>query len=113
MELVGSLIILLGSVFLLTAGLGVVRMPDSFNRIQTGTKASTLGSILILIGLALYHPGWTWKLLVLIYFVLLSNPVSSHALARAAHHVGIPMARETVTDALRETDAADTGEARS
>ena len=56
--------------------------------------------LLVLIGLALYHPGWTWKLLVLIYFVMLSNPVSSHALARAAHAIGIPMAKQTVADAL-------------
>ena len=42
-ELIGSVVILLGSIFLLLAGLGVARMPDSYNRIQTGTKATTLG----------------------------------------------------------------------
>ncbi len=56
-ELLGSLVILVGSVFLFSAGLGVLRMPDSYNRIQTGTKASTLGTILILIGLCIYPSG--------------------------------------------------------
>ena len=51
-ELIGSGIILLGSVFLFSAGLGVLRMPDAYNRIQTGTKATTLGTIMILVGIA-------------------------------------------------------------
>ena len=88
-EVIGSLVILFGSVFLLLAAIGVVRMPDSYNRIQTGTKATTLGLILVLTGIAIYHPGWTWKLIVLIYFVLISNPASSHALARASHRLGV------------------------
>jgi multicomponent Na+:H+ antiporter subunit G len=103
-ELIGSLFVLAGSVFLFSAGLGVLRMPDSYNRIQTGTKASTLGTILILIGLAVYHPGWVWKLLMLIYFVLTTNPVSSHALARAAHATGIRVSSAMVTDRLQESE---------
>jgi multicomponent Na+:H+ antiporter subunit G len=106
-ELLGSLIILAGSVFLFSAGLGVLRMPDSYNRIQTGTKASTLGTMLVLLGLAVLHPAWTWKLLILIFFVLLTNPVSSHALARAAHATGIAESGSTVVDRLEESEAAE------
>jgi len=106
-ELLGSLFVLGGAVFLFSAGLGVLRMPDCYNRIQTGTKASTLGTILVLVGLAVYHPGWTWKLVMLIYFVMITNPVSSHALSRAAHAIGIPLTSATVTDKLEvaQTDA--------
>jgi len=104
MELLGSLTVLAGSIFLFSAGLGVLRMPDSYNRIQTGTKASTLGTILVLGGLALLHPAWTWKLLMLIFFVLLTNPVSSHALARAAHSIRITEAESTVVDRLEEEE---------
>jgi len=105
-ELIGSVVILLGSIFLLLAGIGVVRMPDSYNRIQAGTKATTLGLILVLTGIAIYHPGWTWKLVILIYFVLISNPASSHALARAAHHLGVFKTDTTVIDQLEEFEAA-------
>jgi len=101
-ELIGSTLILFGAFFLFSAGLGMFRMPDVFTRIQAGTKASTLGNILILAGIGVYHPGWSLKLLIVVYFVLMTNPVSSHALARAAHAIGIPMARTTTTDALRE-----------
>ena len=104
-EILGSLVILLGSVFLFSAGLGVLRMPDSYNRIQTGTKASTLGTILVLIGLAIYHPVWLGKILLLIFFVLLTNPVSSHALARASHRRHIRKTELTVVDRLDEDEA--------
>jgi len=103
-ELLGSLVILAGAVFLFSAGLGVLRMPDSYNRIQTGTKASTLGTILVLTGICIYHPAWTGKLLLLIFFVLVSNPVSSHALARASHRRGIHKTRRTVVDRLDEVE---------
>ena len=110
-EIIGSLVILVGALFLLLAAIGIVRMPDSYNRIQAGTKATTLGLILVLTGIAIYHPGWTWKLIVLIYFVLLSNPTSSHALARAAHRRGICITDATVIDQLEsfeeETGGAD------
>ena len=57
-ELIGSIVILGGAFFLFSAGLGLLRMPDVFTRIQAGTKASTLGNILILVGLGIYHPDW-------------------------------------------------------
>ena len=107
MELIGSVLILLGAIFLFSAGLGILRMPDAFTRIQAGTKASTLGNMLLLAGLAFYHPGWSLKLIIVIYFVLLTNPISSHALARAAHIIRIPMTPATVTDALRDAQQSD------
>jgi multicomponent Na+:H+ antiporter subunit G len=103
-ELIGSIIILAGAVFLFSAGLGVLRMPDAYNRIQTGTKATTLGTMLVLLGLAVLHPAWTWKLLILVFFILLTNPVSSHALARAAHRIHTPEADSTVIDVLEEEE---------
>jgi len=102
-DIAGNLFLIIGSLFLFSAGLGVLRMPDTYNRIQTGTKATTLGTILVLVGLAFLHPAWTLKLIILIFFVMLTNPVSSHALARAAHSIGISEADVTVIDVLDET----------
>jgi multicomponent Na+:H+ antiporter subunit G len=102
MELIGSLLVLLGAVFHFSAGLGMLRMPDAYTRMQAGTKASTLGNTLVLAGLAVYHPGWGLKLLIIVYFVLMTNPISSHALARAAHRIRLPMASNAGIDALRD-----------
>lgn len=106
MELIGSLFVLAGAFFLFSAGLGLLRMPDTFTRIQAGTKASTLGNVLVLAGLGFLHPDWALKLLVVAYFVLMTNPLSSHALSRAAHAIRTPMAPSTMIDALREEDEA-------
>lgn len=103
-DIIGNLLLITGSLFLFSAGLGVLRMPDTYNRIQTGTKATTLGTILVLIGLAFLHPAWSLKLIILIFFVMLTNPVSSHALARAAHATGICETSSTVIDQLEDAN---------
>ena len=101
-ELIGSILVLFGAVFHFSAGLGMLRLPDVYTRMQAGTKASTLGNTLVLAGLAFYNPGWTLKLLIVIYFVLMTNPVSSHALARAAYRSRVPMTPQKAVRTLRD-----------
>ena len=107
-KLIGEVFLLMGSFSLLTAAIGLLRMPDVYNRVQTGTKASTLGAILSFIGLGLMsfdHWGevnWVGRLIVLIVFILLTNPVSSHVLMRAAYAMKIPLSKLTTVDKLKE-----------
>ena len=70
LDLAGGLLLLAGTAFLLFGGLGLVRMPDVYNRIQAGTKATTLGTLLSLAGVACLHPGWGFKLLLIGLFLL-------------------------------------------
>jgi multicomponent Na+:H+ antiporter subunit G len=102
MMIVAAFISLIGSIFLFLGALGVVRMPDVYNRMQAGTKATTLGSMLTLLGIGLAHPDWVPKLILLILFVLFTNPVSTHALARAAHFAGVKLTDKTKKDTLVE-----------
>lgn len=102
----GGLLLVAGATFLLLGGLGLVRMPDVFNRIQAGTKATTLGTLLSLAGFACLQPDWTLKLFLIGLFVLFTNPLSSQVLARAAHRSGVRMSVRTEVDAL----AADRNE---
>ncbi|PLX05963.1 MAG: cation:proton antiporter [Marinilabiliales bacterium] len=102
LKLIGAIIVLLGSIFLFLGALGLVRMPDLFNRIQAGTKASTLGTMLTLLGIIFLNPDWTGKLVILILFVLITNPISSHVLARAAHFRKIRLSDKTITDQLAD-----------
>ena len=105
-QLIGALLLLAGTTFLLLGGLGLVRMPDVYNRIQAGTKATTLGTLLSLLGVAFLHPEWSLKLLLIGVFLLFTNPLSSQVLARAAHRGGAPKAASTTVDRLQD----DTGE---
>jgi len=106
MMLLGSLITLAGAVFLFLGSLGLLRMPDVYNRMQAGTKTSTLGSILFLIGIALGFgiEVYFGKILILILFIIITNPISSHALARAAHYIGIELTSRSVHDNLKDDE---------
>jgi multicomponent Na+:H+ antiporter subunit G len=106
MELIGAIITLMGSLVLLVASIGLLRMPDVYNRLQVGTKATTLGTILTLLGLVVLMPSWWGKLILLIFFVMMTNPVSSHVLARASYFIKIPFTSRTVVDKLKVSTKA-------
>ena len=86
MEIVSYIFLIIGGLFFLLGGLGVLRMPDTFNRIQAGTKATTLGVFSTLIGVAFANPDWIAKVIVIIVFVAISNPIGSSAIAKAIYN---------------------------
>jgi len=111
METAGAIVVLIGSIVFFLSSLGVIRMPDVYNRIQTGTKATTLGTIFVLVGLGLLSPGWVPKLVLLLLFIILTNPVSSHVTARAAHFNKEPMSPLTIEDRMEKaSEEAAAGE---
>ncbi|MCA0043267.1 monovalent cation/H(+) antiporter subunit G [Celeribacter litoreus] len=89
LDTLGAFVFVTGAAFLALGGLGLVRMPDVYNRIQAGTKATTLGTLLVLVGTALIEPSWAIKLLLIMLFLMFTNPLSSQVLARAAHRAGV------------------------
>ena len=95
----GLFFILLGSIFLFLGALGIYRMPDLYDRLQAGTKASTLGAMSVVLGVGLLQPSWLIKLIVIILFIAFSNPLSSHVLARASYRTGVrPFFKEKKDD---------------
>ena len=102
LDLVGALVLLAGAAFLFLGGLGLYRMPDLYTRIQSGTKATTLGTLLLLLGAAIMMPGWAVKLLLIMLFIMFTNPLSSQVLARAAHRAGVPTGAATKHDQLAD-----------
>lgn len=101
-EMIGGIFLMLGSVSLLISAVGLYRMPDFYNRIQIGTKASTFGVLLTIIGVAFIFPGWSPKLLAMLMFILFTNPISSHIIARAAYFTKVPLSSKTKVDKLKE-----------
>ena len=84
----------------LLAGVGVVRMPDVFTRMQASTKASTLGLGCLLAALAIRHPDVSvvMRALSIGAFMMLTTAVSAHVIARAAALSGAPLWKGTRTD---------------
>jgi len=86
LDYIGIAFLLLASVAFFISSFGLIRMPDVYTRIHVGTKASTIGTILIIIGACFLEPSWSFKLLLLGAFILLTNPLSSSVIARATHN---------------------------
>ena len=75
-----------GSFFVLTSGLGLLRMPDVFSRLHPSGLTDTMGAGLVLTGLML-QAGWSLvsvKLLLILLFLFFTSPTATHALAHAA-----------------------------
>lgn len=99
------LLYLLGAFFNLAAVVGIIRLPDLYCRLHSSSKSTTLGSLLILLGLALqeFQIGQTpvgIKMLLIAVLVLIVTPIGSHALARAAYKYGVPLWEGTVIDQM-------------
>jgi multicomponent Na+:H+ antiporter subunit G len=102
LSVIGHVLVLIGGVFLFISGLGILRMPDVWNRMHAGTKATTLGSLTLLIGLGCLRPPWFPKLIIIGLFIILTNPVSSHALARAVRNVPEEMPDNLICDDMED-----------
>lgn len=77
-----------GALAVLIGAIGVLRFPDLFSRIHAAGITDTAGAGLIALGL-LIESGFTLvslKLLVILIFLLMTSPTSSHALAKASIH---------------------------
>ena len=80
-----------GLFFTFVSTLGVIRLPDVFSRAHTASQADTLGAGFALAGVAL-SLGWgatTFKTVLLLVFIFITNPTAAHAIARAADEKGI------------------------
>ena len=98
MVYLGYIFIFLGVIAFLISAIGLVRMPDIYTRMHAGTKTTTIGIVLVVVGAICMEPSWAWKLILLAVFILLTNPLSSSVIARAAHRDGSTLE----SDALKE-----------
>ncbi len=88
MAYLGYIFIFLGTISFLISAVGLTRMPDIYTRMHVGTKATTMGTLLVILGTICIEPSWALKLILLAVFILLTNPLSSSVIARAAHKDG-------------------------
>jgi len=96
-----TILLAAGVFFMLSGAIGLLRLPDFYTRLHATGKCDTLGEVLIIFGLLLYHifvysPGAELsvqlvpvKLLLLIGFIFLANPTATHAIMKAAYNTGV------------------------
>lgn len=97
LDIVGAVLLGLGSVALLVGALGLLRFPDLFSRMHAAGVTDSLGGGSILIGLLFIgaSPATLIKIGMVLFFLFVTSPTSGHALARAALYAGL---RPKLTD---------------
>jgi multicomponent Na+:H+ antiporter subunit G len=103
-ETIGLVLLIVGIAFDIVGCIGLVRLPDIYNRLQAATKCVTLGTCMILLSVLFYTGigAIGVKALLCIWFVLMTSPTGAHAIARAAHRSGIRLWGESVMDKYAE-----------
>jgi multicomponent Na+:H+ antiporter subunit G len=98
------LLMVAGAMFSALAGVGILRMPDVYMRIQASTKAGSLGVGCLFLAVALHFGALdvATRALLVVGFIFLTAPVAGHMIGRAAYHVGVPMWKRAVIDELKD-----------
>ncbi|MFQ6129963.1 MAG: monovalent cation/H(+) antiporter subunit G [Candidatus Hadarchaeaceae archaeon] len=103
-ELVAYVLLGIGAACALIGAMGILRFPDVYNRIHAQTVVVVGGVIVMLLGASVLEgfSSYTLKALIIALFLFLTNPVGSHAIARAAHKSGVKLWRQSVVNKLKE-----------
>lgn len=106
-ELIPVLLIFIGTLVGFLSAIGLIRFPDVYSRAHALSKSSTLGVLFILIGTLfffVFQEGYfSIRLLLGIFFVLITTPVAAHMIIRSAYRSGVKLTEETVVDELAES----------
>lgn len=83
-EIIVLILLVLGSIFILIAAIGVLRFRDVYSSMHATTKASSFGLLLILTGVALHFLIWivVVKAVLIVTFIYLTAPLAAHAVSQ-------------------------------
>ena len=100
LDIILSVLIILGGFFTLVGSLGLFKLPDFYMRLHGPTKASTLGVGAVLIASAVYFSFNTNEIslheVLVTLFLFITAPVSAHLMAKAALHIRVRQDKRTL-----------------
>ena len=91
LDILSGICLAVGSFFAIVGGIGILRLPDFYSRIHGAGLTETMGAGLLLTGLTLQAGSWlvAAKLIMVLFFLLITSPTSAHALSKSALAHGI------------------------
>lgn len=106
LEVIICVLLVIGIFFTLAGVVGVIRMPDTFCRLQSATNIATMGAMPIALACSIYgfsesNTSLGIKSLIIVVFLLISNTVGAHAMARAAYKNKAELSDKTKFDHYR------------
>jgi len=105
-DFIGYTLVIIGILFDIFGCIGLVRFPDVYNRLQASTKCVTLGTILLLVGVAIVSASGPMaaKAIICAVFILLTSPTAAHAIAKGAYASGVQLWEDSVVDKYAEEE---------
>ncbi|MDN5558302.1 MAG: monovalent cation/H(+) antiporter subunit G [Ruaniaceae bacterium] len=102
-EILGEVCLVIGSVFVLIAAIGIRRFPDLLTRLHAAAKPQVVGLIFLMTGVALTVrvPMVIWTCVLVVLFQLITAPISAHMAARAGVRTGQVNASKLYVDEYR------------
>jgi len=103
-DIIGYILIVIGILFDIFGCIGLVRFPDVYNRLQASTKCVTLGTILLLIGVAIISGVGpiASRAVICAIFILITSPTAAHAIAKGSYASGVELWENSVVDKYEE-----------
>jgi multicomponent Na+:H+ antiporter subunit G len=103
-DIIGYILIVVGILFDIFGCIGLVRFPDVYNRLQASTKCVTLGTILLLFGVAVVSGigPTSSRAIICAMFILITSPTAAHAIAKGAYASGVELWENSVVDKYAE-----------
>ena len=104
LRIVIDVFIVIGAFFALAGTIGILKMPDTFCRMQASTCIPTLGMLCVAIGAILYaaiikqSAADAVKIGVIALMVILTNPIGAHTIAKGAYKAGVRPEKELKPD---------------
>ena len=90
LDIASWILLTVGGVFIITGGIGALRLPNFYTRLHAASLTDTMATILVLLGIML-QAGFTLatiKLGAILIFLLLTGPTATYALANASLNAG-------------------------
>lgn len=84
-DVIVGILAIAGALFVLLAGVGVLRFPDLYARMHAATKATTVGIALVGIAGAIAIDGGTAKIVLAVAVIFVTAPSAAHFIGRAAY----------------------------
>ncbi|MEO1129279.1 MAG: monovalent cation/H(+) antiporter subunit G [Planctomycetota bacterium] len=111
-EIAVGVLTIVGALFGAIAAIGIVRMPDLYTRMQSATKAGSLGVACVIFAAAIHFQDaiTTVEAALVIAFLFGTAPVASILIGQAAYRIGLPLWSATSRDDLREHLDQDSAE---
>lgn len=88
---VSGIVIAVGLLLIAGGALGLLRFPDLYTRLHAANVADVVGSVVVVLGLAIAAPDWgvALRLLLLAALLMALGPTLTHLVAQAAHAAGL------------------------